>query len=173
MRMNEKQVRGRAVARIVQYVVIAAMFTASGCLDQKAGAPAIAVENVWSRAAETMQHSGEHAGHSSAQMQVNGVVYFDLHNRGGSPDRLVAVSSPVCTVAEIHRTVMQDDRMTMRPIKDGVTIPPGAKIEFKPADYHIMLLGLNESLTPGMVFELEFEFELSGKIVTKSTVRTP
>jgi copper(I)-binding protein len=76
-----------------------------------------------------------------AQAGMNGVGYLTLANVGKKPIKLVAVESPAAQSVTVHQSSMTDGVMSMRPIT-GLTIAPGAKIDFAPGGYHLMLMGL-------------------------------
>lgn len=59
---------------------------------------------------------------------------------------LVAVSSPVAGVAEIHEMKMDGDIMRMRPLPQGLPLPAGKVVALAPGGYHIMLMQLKTSL---------------------------
>jgi len=65
--------------------------------------------------------------------------FFSLTNNG-EDDRLVSVSSPISENVEIHNHVEEDGVMKMRRI-DGVDLPSGDTVSFKPGSYHIMMFG--------------------------------
>ena len=102
-----------------------------------------------------------------------GVVYASVVNRGGMADRLTGASSPVSESVEIHHTTLIDDRMRMAPVEDGIEIPAHGTVELQPGGYHVMLFGLRRQLREGDRFEIEFEFEQSGRIRVTAEVRAP
>ena len=83
-----------------------------------------------------------------AQAGMNGVGYLTLANVGKKPIKLVAVQSPVAKSVTVHQSSMTGGVMSMRPVSD-LTIAPGAKVEFAPGGYHLMLLGLNSAQALG------------------------
>lgn len=62
--------------------------------------------------------------------------------------RLVAVSSPVAGVVELHRMGMVDDVMRMRAVPN-IELPASKLVELKPGGYHVMLLELKEQIKVG------------------------
>ena len=81
--------------------------------------------------------------------------------------RLVAASSPVAGVAEIHEMVMQDKVMKMRRV-DGIALGKGKPLELKPGGYHVMLMDLKGQVKDGEVEPVSLVFE--GKDGKKQTV---
>jgi copper(I)-binding protein len=129
--------------------------------------PRIGVENAWSRPTTA-------AGLAPRPLPSGpGVVYASVVNRGGAADRLTGASSPVSESVEIHHTTLIDDRMRMAPVEGGIEIPARETVELKPGGYHVMLFGLRRQLREGDRFEIEFEFEQSGRIRVTAEVRAP
>lgn len=60
--------------------------------------------------------------------------------------KLVGVSSPVAAVAEIHEMKMDKDVMRMAALPNGLDLPAGKAVEFKPGGYHVMLMDLKAPL---------------------------
>lgn len=67
--------------------------------------------------------------------------FFSLTNNG-EEDRLVSVSSSISENVEIHNHIEEDGVMKMRRI-DGVDLPSGETVNFRPGSYHIMMFGAN------------------------------
>jgi periplasmic copper chaperone A len=62
--------------------------------------------------------------------------------------KLVAASSPVAGVVEIHEMVMEGNVMKMRAIP-GLDLPVGKAVDLKPGGYHVMLMDLKQPLKAG------------------------
>lgn len=80
-----------------------------------------------------------------AQQRATGLFAQITSPTGG---RLVAASSPLAGVVEIHEMAMADNVMKMRAVP-GVDLPPGKTVELKPGGYHVMLLDLKQQLREG------------------------
>jgi hypothetical protein len=72
--------------------------------------------------------------------------------------RLVAASSPVAGVVEIHEMVIAQDIMKMRQIP-GLDLVPGQVLALKPGGYHVMLMELKTHLKGGDTVPLTLTFE--------------
>lgn len=72
--------------------------------------------------------------------------------------RLVAASSPVAAVTEVHEMKLVDDVMKMRPIS-ALDLPAGQTVELKPGGYHIMLFDLKQPVAQGGTVPLTLVFE--------------
>lgn len=90
--------------------------------------------------------------------------YLTITNEGTSPDRLVGGSSPIAGRVEIHSMEIKEGVMTMRPMTDGLEIPPNGTIELAPGGYHLMLMDLQEPLKEGERVSLTLEFEHAGTV---------
>jgi copper(I)-binding protein len=100
-----------------------------------------------------------------AEAMAMGAAYMVIENSGTEPDRLTGGTTPVAGKVEIHEVVDEGGVMQMRPLADGLEIPAGGRVELKPGGYHVMLIGLTESLTPGATYELTLTFATAGELV--------
>ncbi len=112
---------------------------------------AVRVENIRSRPAPLVGGTG--------------AAYMMIVNPTETADRLVAVSSPVAKVGEIHETVDDNGVMRMVPQPDGFEIPAKSMVELKPGGKHIMLIDLVAPLEVGQEFELTLTFQQAGDMV--------
>jgi copper(I)-binding protein len=99
-----------------------------------------------------------------------GVVYFTLRNGTARSDRLLRISSPVASKAQVHRTEILDGIARMREVA-VLHVDAGQTVEFAPNGLHVMLMGLKKQLVAGQAFELELQFEASGPRRVRVTVR--
>lgn len=91
--------------------------------------------------------------------------YFTLKNEGSEADRLVSVTSEIAPNSEIHEmSVDSAGVMTMRGLPDGVEIPAGATVEFKPGAYHLMFMGITQPVKEGTRFKGSLTFEKAGTV---------
>ena len=90
----------------------------------------------------------------------------DHPNRLGHdfPDRLTGASSDVADKLQIHEMKVENGVMQMREVSDGLSIPAGGSVVFKPGSYHMMLIGLKKPLTAGEKIPLTLTFERAGNI---------
>lgn len=82
--------------------------------------------------------------------------------------RLMAASSPVAGVVEIHEMFMDNNVMKMREVTGGLVLPSGKTIELKPGGYHVMLMDLKGQVKDGELVPMRLVFE--GKDGKKQTV---
>lgn len=83
------------------------------------------------------------------------------------PAKVVAVSSPVAAVVEIHEMKMDDGVMKMRAV-DALALPAGQAVALKPGSYHVMLMGLKAPISAGETVPLTLTVE--GQDKQRSTV---
>jgi periplasmic copper chaperone A len=131
-------------------IALALLTTGAGAQQ---GAGSIEVQHAWARAS---------AGKT-------GAAYFSVVNKGATPDRLVAVSTPAADKAQIHEDKMENGMMEMRPVGPMV-IAPGQSAQLKPGADHVMLMGLKHPLKEGETFPLTLSFEKAGDIQVVVTV---
>jgi hypothetical protein len=76
--------------------------------------------------------------------------------------RLVAASSPLAGVVQIHEMAMDKDVMKMREIP-GLDLPAGRTTELKPGGYHVMLMSLKGQIKGGDAVPITLVFEDGAK----------
>ena len=92
-----------------------------------------------------------------------GAIYFMIMNETATTDRILSASTPAARKAEVHNHIMQDGIMKMRKI-DGLEVPAGEHVMFKPGGFHLMLFGLEKPLKVGESIDVELVFEQAGSI---------
>jgi copper(I)-binding protein len=98
-------------------------------------------------------------------------AYFTITNGGAEDDELIKVETDAAEVVEIHEVVDDNGVKQMRPLSEGLEIDDGETVELKPGGYHLMLIGLQQDLNPGMTFDLTLTFEEAGEVVVPVAVR--
>lgn len=88
-------------------------------------------------------------------------LYLEIKNKG-SEDSIVAISSPVSEIAEIHSTEITPDGTASMVRLETISIPSNGEIHFNPGGKHIMLINLKEGLKAGDLHEVRLEFKNSG-----------
>jgi hypothetical protein len=106
-----------------------------------------------------------------AQQKATGMFAQITSTAGG---KLVAASSPVAGVVEIHEMTMDGNVMKMRAVP-GVELPAGKTVELKPGGYHVMLMDLKQTLAAGSMVPVTLVVEGAGgqreTIEVKAAVR--
>ena len=96
-----------------------------------------------------------HANRSPIRGELS-AAYMRISNRGETDMTIVAAASAAVELVEFHRTVVENDIARMEKL-DGLLIPAGETVEFKPGGAHIMLKGLIADLLPGSQLALQLE----------------
>ena len=87
-------------------------------------------------------------------------------------DQLLGGKSPAVDRVELHESSMQDGMMQMRHIPE-LNLEAGAQVELKPGSYHLMLIGLKQSLAEGQTVPVTLIFEQAGEVMVDAVVRQP
>ena len=142
-------------------MMMRAMLLAGGfvavCLPALAQPAGVAVTEAWSRATT-----------GAAQTAA---VYVTV--TATEPDRLIGASTPVAGTAELHQSRMADGVMEMRPVPGGLAVTPGAPIHMAPGGYHLMLMGLVQTLKQGDHFPVTLTFQHAGAVTAEAVVAGP
>lgn len=114
------------------------------------------------------------AGSAFAQVKVEGAWarptvpgqqagggYFSITS--AVADRVVGGSTPAAQRFELHTMSMKGDVMEMRQL-DGVELPAGKKVEFRPGGLHVMFMGLKEPLKAGSKVPVTLKLEKGGEV---------
>jgi periplasmic copper chaperone A len=122
--------------------------------------PALAAAEAYEFGPLTLDHLFARATPPAAK---TGAIYFIVDNAGKQTDRLLRASTPVAGGVVLHQMAVEEGMMKMRAIP-SVEIRPGARVEFKPDGYHLMLIDLRQSLRAGETFPVMLTFERAGTV---------
>ncbi|MDR0481178.1 MAG: copper chaperone PCu(A)C [Gallionellaceae bacterium] len=92
----------------------------------------ITVDNAWTTATQPGQSS------TSLQLSITSTRVA----------KLVAITTPAASSADIHSMTHHDGKMEMKKL-DSIPLPAGKKVDFKTSGTHIMLDGLKQPLQAG------------------------
>ncbi|TCS43746.1 copper chaperone PCu(A)C [Reinekea marinisedimentorum] len=87
-----------------------------------------------------------------------------VQNHGSSDDVLLSVSGDFAARLELHLSHMEDGVMKMTEQKEGIVIPAGGEVLFKPGSYHLMFMGLAKPFVAGEVYRVTLQFEQAGSV---------
>jgi hypothetical protein len=90
--------------------------------------------------------------------------FLTIENTGTEPDRLVSAISDIAGDTQIHEMAMEGDVMKMRQLVDGLPIPAGGTVVLAPGGFHIMFMGLKQSLVEGETVTVTLTFEKAGTV---------
>ncbi|MEL7543648.1 MAG: copper chaperone PCu(A)C [Pseudomonadota bacterium] len=93
-----------------------------------------------------------------------GAGYLTITNNGAGADRLLAVSSPIAGVTEIHTMTVTDGIMKMRKLQDGIEIPAGESITLAPGGDHVMFMQLKTPIRKDDKIAATLTFEKAGTV---------
>lgn len=100
-------------------------------------------DDVWARATDSEMTS----------------VFGTIENLTDEELTVVAASSEVAGITELHEIVEEDGQQVMQEIEGGFTIPASGALELETGGDHLMLMDLQQELLPGEVLEISLEFE--------------
>ncbi len=98
-------------------------------------------------------------------------AFMKITAREGS--RLVAASSPVAGVTEVHEMKMDGNVMTMRAVQGGLELPAGKTVELKPGGLHVMLMDLKAALPKDSTIPLTLVFRDGKGAESKVELKVP
>lgn len=116
-----------------------------------------------------------HIDHSWARASAPGAPsagFMMVHNQGDSDDVLLDVTGDFAKKLELHRTQQVDGVMKMMHQKEGIVIPAGETVVFKPGSYHLMFMGLTKNFEVGETYTVQLTFEHAGDITVELPVQT-
>lgn len=91
-------------------------------------------------------------------------AYMTIRNAGSTADRLVGAETPQAGRVELHEMSLTDGIMRMRPIPEGIAIPPGQEVRLAPGGQHLMLVGPQGGFIQGARVPLTLVFERAGRV---------
>ena len=140
MRGMNPNLRSMKHARRLRFVCFAALIGIA-----LPAAAEVSVTNAWVRGTVASQKT------TGAFMQLSSPV----------DTALIAVTSPVAKIAEVHEMKMEGGVMKMNAV-DRVAVPAGKPVELRPGGYHVMLVDLVAPLKDGDMVPLKLTFEEKG-----------
>ena len=85
---------------------------------------------------------------------------------------LVAVSSPVAGVAQVHEMKMEGDVMRMQAVP-SLALPAGKPVSLRPSNYHVMLMDLKLALKPDSTIPLTLFFKNAQGVSSRLDIKVP
>jgi len=102
--------------------------------------------------------------------QKTTAAYMKVENDSDKAIHLVGVSSPLAESAQLHEVVTTKGVEKMKEVK-SITLAPKEFTTLDPGSYHIMLLGLKETLKPGQLVPVTLTFDDKKSMVVEMPVR--
>lgn len=105
----------------------------------------------------------------------NGVsaIYMHVLNGSAETDTLIACSSPVAGLVELHETFDRGDGMMGMRESEEPFFPARSVVSMRPGGLHVMLMQLNRPLSEGDEVELTLTFSGAGEMTITAPVRSP
>lgn len=121
------------------------------------------IEDSWVRPVPLM------SGLSDGDMaDVNSAAYMVLRNPADEADRLIGATTKAARAVELHHSTLEDGIMRMRQV-EAIEVPARGEVRLEPGGFHLMLIGVNETLEDGGEVALNLHFDRAGEV----TVRVP
>lgn len=99
-------------------------------------------------------------------------AYFHIQNFGAA-DQLVSVTSPLSERIELHTHLNEDGVMKMRRV-DGVDLPKGEAVMFKPGGLHVMMFGVTmDETVEDAALTLNFKTAPSVTVIAEAGMGQP
>ena len=154
----------QAMTRILLRISLFAflLIPAAGCGDPSPPTPDLVVTDAWVRAAVVPEES---------TAPVNSAAYLTIQNRGNRPDRLVGAFFEGAKRVELHESFVDEQGIASMRRVDSVELPPGGEARLAPGGLHVMLMGLDATLSVGDSVSTVLQFEVSGRVTVSAVVR--
>ncbi len=97
-------------------------------------------------------------------------AFFTITNNTDKSINLVAVNSDIAEQVQIHNNINKDGMMKMRQV-DTIMIKANSSTSLQPGGYHVMFIGLKNSLTEGQSVDLMLYFDNGEQIKVNTPVQ--
>ena len=97
-------------------------------------------------------------------------AFMTLHNNSERTVRLISADNSIAEHTELHNHVNVDGVMQMRQI-EAIEVPAGASTTLAPGGLHLMLIGLQTSVTEGDQVQLSLNFDNGETLEMDASVR--
>jgi hypothetical protein len=139
-------------------------------------AETILITEAWVRSADSVSMDGGASGNNGDPQATgeatgeNGAVYMTIRNMMDVEDKLIKAESDIAEAIELQAVEDNNGVMETRSVPQ-LDIPAGGEVELRPGGFHVMLIGLNQELTPGGTINVTLQFEQAGEIAVQAEVR--
>ena len=86
---------------------------------------------------------------------------------------LVAITTSVAGVAEVHEMKMDNNVMQMRALPDGLALPAGKTVALQPGGFHVMLMDLKLPLQKDTTIPLTLRFKDAKGVESSLDIKLP
>ncbi len=105
-----------------------------------------------------------------AKKGQNSAAFVKVINTDLKTQQIVAATSPVANIIELHTSTEENGVHKMRPV-EAIDVPAGGVVELKSGGYHVMLIDLKHDLIAGQEIPVTFEMDNGNKIETTYSVK--
>lgn len=99
--------------------------------------------------------------------------FMAIVNNGTEPERLIGIEADFAMKAETHESKVDADGVGTMEHVDFIEIPPGQTVNLEHGGYHIMFMGLKETLEEGAMLKATLIFEKVGRVEIEFMVDPP
>lgn len=96
----------------------------------------------------------------------NSAIFMSIKNNSNEDIKLIDAKCDFAQSTEIHTHIHEDGMLKMIRIQDA-TIPANSSLELKPKSYHVMLMGIKDSVKEDTKLNLELSFSNGEKLKLK------
>jgi copper(I)-binding protein len=97
-------------------------------------------------------------------------AFMNIQNNGPDEMVLVSAASEIAELVQIHTMEHVGEMMKMKEIKE-LRVPANGEAVLTPMGYHIMLIGLNRTITEGETLPLSLNFADGTKVSVDAVVK--
>lgn len=99
--------------------------------------------------------------------------FMAISNNGTEPDRLIGIESDIAAKSEVHESKVDANGVGTMEHVDAIEIPPGETINLEHGGYHVMFMGLTDTLTEGDMRKATLIFEKAGRVEIEFMIDPP
>ena len=100
---------------------------------------------------------------ATAGAAKNGAVYMRIENQGDVDDQIVGMATAAAERVEMHTHIVENGTAMMRKV-EAIDLPAHQTIQFKPGEFHIMLIGVDPPLMEYDTFKMTLVFAKAGSV---------
>ncbi|MGH7885311.1 MAG: copper chaperone PCu(A)C [Thermodesulfobacteriota bacterium] len=117
----------------------------------------ITVKDVWIR--EVLPGSDITAG------------YMTIMNHGNVDDTLIDIKCGCSEKVELHTTTIDSNDVARMKMIKNIKISSGETLELSPGSYHLMIMGIKNSMKEKDKVTFELNFQKQGKVIVDASIR--
>jgi copper(I)-binding protein len=99
--------------------------------------------------------------------------FMAIVNNGTEPDRLIGASAGFAAMTQVHESKTDANGVATMNHIDALEIPAGETVMLEHGSYHVMFMGLKQTLTEGDMLPATLTFEKAGTVELEFMVDPP